>query len=582
MKNFIDIGTRIDLDDLIESRMLIQANSGGGKSGVSRVMMEECFNKIPFIVLDKKGEYFTLKELHSDIIVIGGPNGDIALSMQAAPLLARHIVSNRLTVVIDMISMESDDQRAIFIRDFLRGMMNLPQDMWHQYLVFIEEAHQFCGQQDKMPSGKYVRNLMSEGRKMGFAGILITQRIAKLHKDAAAECNNKFIGRTFLDVDMKRSADEMGLIGQDRNKLRELKPRHFWAFGTSIEPHYVHEVKIKEARTSFPKAGTKIDKKPTKPTDRIKQALAKLNELPQEAQRELKTIKDLQAEVSRLNNELKNKRKTGYSVDTVPDKVHSAAIKELDKVADERNRLRTDFSKMEEAAMMYKKLYGSAVKALDNVINIATKAMGGEKLTGLHKIELPQEPMHISRAIGNKNTLSGIERTQNGIKVTKANDQTGLGKCAREVIRFLASYPQRSFSKAQIGIATGYSPGSGGFNNALSELNCRQLILRDGKIKVNSDELYEIEQILGSLEPQEYNIETYKENLGKCEREIYEVLLQNPHDKFSKQTLAQRTETTYSPDSGGFNNALSRLNTLELIERSNGVIRLNPELIELM
>jgi hypothetical protein len=42
---------------------------------------------------------------------------------------------------------------------------------------------------------------MSQGRKRGFAGIIATQRLSKLHKDAAAEANNVIIGRTWLDAD---------------------------------------------------------------------------------------------------------------------------------------------------------------------------------------------------------------------------------------------------------------------------------------------------------------------------------------------------------------------------------------------
>ena len=34
-------------------------------------------------------------------------------------------------------------------------------------------------------------------------------------------------------------------------------------------------------------------------------------------------------------------------------------------------------------------------------------------------------------------------------------------------------------------------------------------------------------------------------------------------------------------NSGGFNNAISRLNTLGLIQRSEGMIKLNPELLDI-
>ncbi len=69
--------------------------------------------------------------------------------------------------------------------------------------------------------------------------------------------------------------------------------------------------------------------------------------------------------------------------------------------------------------------------------------------------------------------------------------------------------------------------------------------------------------------------------LGRCEKEIYDVLLQNPDDTFGKEELAENTLTQYSANSGSFSNAISRLNTLGLIQRTNGMIRLNPELLEI-
>jgi DNA helicase HerA-like ATPase len=63
---------------------------------------------------------------------------------------------------------------------------------------------------------------MSQGRKRGFAGIIATQRLSKLHKDAAAEANNVIIGRTWLDADQVRAGDALGLSKADRLKLRDV------------------------------------------------------------------------------------------------------------------------------------------------------------------------------------------------------------------------------------------------------------------------------------------------------------------------------------------------------------------------
>ena len=264
-------------------------------------------------MLDCDGEYYTLKEKLEDVIVIGGQYGDIATSMQGVSLLPREIISNQLSVVIDLSDMKMPD-RVCYVKLFLESLMELPQKYWKSYLVFVEEAHKFCGQQDKQESGPAVRDLMSRGRKMGFCGILVTQRISKLHKDAAAECNNKFIGRTGLDLDMDRVSKELGFTKSSeftRLSLRDLKPRHFYAYGTSINQHYVHTVIIKEAKTRFAKSGSPMDIKPRKPTAKLLSMLDKLNELPKDQEKTERTVEELTNQVTKLQAELRTYTRAG-------------------------------------------------------------------------------------------------------------------------------------------------------------------------------------------------------------------------------------------------------------------------------
>jgi DNA helicase HerA-like ATPase len=69
--------------------------------------------------------------------------------------------------------------------------------------VILDEAHIYCPERGSgdSESTEAVISLMSQGRKRGYAGIIATQRLSKLHKDAAAEANNVIIGRTWLDAD---------------------------------------------------------------------------------------------------------------------------------------------------------------------------------------------------------------------------------------------------------------------------------------------------------------------------------------------------------------------------------------------
>jgi DNA helicase HerA-like ATPase len=79
-----------------------------------------------------------------------------------------------------------------------------------------------------------VITLCTQGRKRGYCAVLATQRLSKLHKDAAAELLNKLIGRTGLDVDVKRAGDELGFDKEQRQTLKTLAPGTFYAYGPAV------------------------------------------------------------------------------------------------------------------------------------------------------------------------------------------------------------------------------------------------------------------------------------------------------------------------------------------------------------
>lgn len=76
-----------------------------------------------------------------------------------------------------------------------------------------------------------------------------------------------------------------------------------------------------------------------------------------------------------------------------------------------------------------------------------------------------------------------------------------------------------------------------------------------------------------------FTIENWAQKLPRCESMIFQFLMQNPGIEFSKDDLSEGTG--YQSGSGGFNNALSRLNSLGLILRISGRIKLNEEILEL-
>lgn len=290
----------IDVDKLVESRMIVQANSGAGKSWAIRRLVEQTYGNAQQIIIDHDGEYHTLREKFD--YVLAGQKGDCPADIKSAGLLARRLLELNVSAIVDIY--ELGTQRAEFVKRFLESLVNVPRDLWHSCLIVLDEAHFYCPETGSAVSSNAVKNLMALGRKRGFAGILATQRIAKLSKDAVAECNNKLIGRAALDVDMKRAASELGFTTRDdMQSLRTLKAGEFYAFGPAISDE-VRLIKVGSVQTTHLRAGQRAAP-PTPPRDRVKKILAQLADLPHEAAEEAKSIGELRLQVKQLQSELK-------------------------------------------------------------------------------------------------------------------------------------------------------------------------------------------------------------------------------------------------------------------------------------
>lgn len=287
-----------DLDTLVNSRLLIQANSGGGKSWVIRRLLEQSHGHVQQIVIDLEGEFSTLREKYD--YILAGKDGDVQADPKTAALLARKLLELNVSAIIDLYELHHYERR-LFVKNFLTAMVNAPKELWHECLVIVDEAHVFCPEKGQSEASEAVIDLATRGRKRGFAAVLATQRLSKLHKDAAAECNNKLIGRTGLDVDMKRAAEELGFTSKEQYlSLRALEPGEFFAFGPAISKEVI-KTTIGPVTTTHPSVGSRIAKrKPSPPPAKIKAVLKKLTDLPTEAQQEVNTIADLKNQIREL------------------------------------------------------------------------------------------------------------------------------------------------------------------------------------------------------------------------------------------------------------------------------------------
>ncbi len=578
MEDYIDIGIDIELKKLLDSRLLIQAGSGGGKSYLLRKIIEMIGSKYQQIIIDPEGEFVTLREKFNFALV--GKGGDIPLSVKYAETLAQKILETNLSVIIDLYELKHHE-RILFVKRFLDAMINAPMELWHSCFVYVDECHLFCPEGSKSESAAAVIDLCTRGRKRGYAAILATQRISKISKDASAECFNKMIGATGQDIDRKRAGDELGFTSKDDVlKLRQLQPGEFYAFGPAISNEVI-KFKVGKVITTHLQSGKRMVTAPPTPKA-IEKILSKLSSIPDDAEKELNTKQQLTAEVTRLRTEL-TKATKAVPVST-PDQ--SEKNKQLINDFTNANRQLTREVRDKDLIITKKdKTINWIVNQLRAVVvNVEEKqSNASENIT----VQLEKPVINSNDAV---TRYLKEQRPVQAVPVKSSKPQppfidtgkpTSLGKCGTAIIKLLAAYSDRPFTKSQIATITGYSINSGSFKNSLANLNSRNFITRIGdRITVNEQRINDIVQETGPIERKAFDIESFKGVLNKCEKSIYEILVADPTSPYSKELLAEMSG--YSVTSGSFKNSLAKLNSLELVKRQSDGIKLNPELAELL
>jgi len=369
----IDIGIKIDLPSLLETKLLLEADSGSGKSWTIRKLAEECSGMVQQIIIDPEGEFVTLREKYPFALV--SKNGDLPLSIRYAEALAHKILETGISTIIDLYEFKQHE-REQFVKTFIEALMNAPKNMRHSCLIYIDEAQLFCPEDKRAISTAAVIDLCTRGRKRGLCAILATLRISILNKSAAAQCKNKLMGSTSLPLDQKRVGDELGLRTKEEIRdLRNLDKGEFYAFGPAISKEII-KFRVGEVKTTHIKSGTKVVSMPPTPSA-IKKILSKLESIPEEAEKEITTKQGYKNEISRLKAELKKSGIVQVTKNAQPisdrqlQKQYDNAVKELSSKNSEfiNERAKVNHLKL---SLNAERKYSSA---LVSEINAALKSM---------------------------------------------------------------------------------------------------------------------------------------------------------------------------------------------------------------
>lgn len=557
---------KVELELLMEQNLLIQANSGGGKSWALRRLIERAYGHLPIIVIDPEGEFSTLRANYDFLLV--GKDGETPADVRSAKLLAHRLLELRVSAVCNLFDLPPPT-RVAWVAAFIQAIVDSPKSLWGDVAIAIDEAHDFAPEKGHgrvsdaaSAATMALASLASKGRKRGQLTIAATQRLGKFSKDVAAELKTVLIGQTFIDIDRERAAEALGIAKAAKkaffDSIKEMPPGDFYALGRAMtkEPTRMH---VGAVTTEHPTRGHRQAATPP-PTAKILHLLPRLSDLPKEAETQLRNESELRAEVKRLRLALKTtelpvvplaKPKTVVVTKPLSPKIWETLAHLSAEVGNSRDVLGSCLDHAESVVSDLKRVSAEIASVHRGLVKVAplVRSQAGMSLV----------PEML------KNGVSPKASVRSKAEIAVSAEGISLSKAAKALLTALAQLDGVG-SDDQISVLSGYSTSSSSFANARSELTTQGLVIGPPEARQLTDLGRSMtKNVIPAPRGQEL-LDWWLSNgkLGKCEGVLLSTLFE--HDNLTPTELSEKTtEPHYSETSSSFNNGLSTLRRARLI-----------------
>lgn len=533
-------------DQILTNHTAILGKTGSGKTSTAKLAIEQVVaegNRV--CILDTvKSDWWGItssangKKPGLPFTILGGPRGHVPLRASDGKLIGQLVGNGKLPhSIIDMADFEAGGIQRFFT-EFAPALMKNMRGIL--YLV-IEEAHELAPKeragfgQENMAI-HYAKKLATAGRSRGIRLIVATQRVQSLHNAVLGSCETLIAHRFTTPADQKpiiewlkanASKTQADTVAES---LSSLPTGTAWV--CSGEMQIFKKVAFPRI-TSYDNSRTPDSNDPqndvtTAAVDRDE--LAKMLSI-KAADLSANDPKALQKQIADLQRQLAAKPMPAVD----PQQIEQARFQGYTQGI-------SQFTALQERV-------AQAIPMLKNVLD----ALASSANTTIPQLVSAPKPVAVAAAP--KPTPPRIAVTQtDGVKLSKAE---------RLILTALAQYPDGR-TKNQVAILAGYAVNGGGFNNALSSARSANRIRSAGdRLQITEQGL----QDLGPFAPLPHGpdlLQHWLGQLGKAEKAALIAITEVYPNGISKEDAA--AVSGYEPNGGGFNNALSRLRSLELIE----------------
>lgn len=543
-----------DLFKLLETRLLIQASSGAGKSYLLRRINEETLrNEIPVWIIDPEGEYSTLRE-NFDLIIFAEEDGDLNLKPETLVSALPILLKKGISCIFDLSDLNLEEKRACVVQ-ICKSILELPKPDWKSLLLTIDEAQIFAPEGKSSASIDAVSDLASRIRKRGVGLVVATQRLSALDKNLTSHLLNRIIGYCLEDIEISRAANYIGKI--KAKELQKFNAGDFYALGSALNFREAISFHCFPVETTHPDPSTRrtftIPKAKEQLTSLVDELKLSFEQKDNEEDQELEKSRHNMPENYQTKwEELRKKERELLEKESYFADLDQQIYQKLANIFNEANEL---------ISVRFDQLKGELSKVFQVPTQLTKKEVA--EVVTFHEKGEETEKVTVERVWINANSTNLNPRPE-------AKLRERLTRPQQNILDTLATFNQlglKELDKQNIAVFSGVSPKSSAFTANLSFLkNSEKLITYTGGGGVSlSAEGWKFANPRMNISNLDQLHKAWCGYLPNKQGQMLKVLLQYGQGKFlTRKLLAQ--ETNQSETSSAWTANLSALRKFGLID----------------
>lgn len=214
----VEYALNFDIDQIAGKNIAVLGITRSGKTNTAMVLTQELLsNSVPCTIVDIDGEYRGLKE-RFPLLIAGRTNSDIKLSIEEAAGLAKDSIEHESSILLDL-SDYSEEECHDLLFNYFTTVWELTTKRKSAYQIVLEEAHEFIPEGVRTPLKNALTRIALRGRKRGLGLMLVSQRSAKVSKDALSQCDMLFLHKVIHPADRSVYKSLVPLSGVEVDRM---------------------------------------------------------------------------------------------------------------------------------------------------------------------------------------------------------------------------------------------------------------------------------------------------------------------------------------------------------------------------